>query len=902
MNMKKLLFVPLFQLLILNVIAQNYWTNIEGTAIGDAQIKASNSTYLHLDYLAFKNELFQAPLKTNKLQWSDIQVEIPLPDGSFEEFLAFETPMMEDGLAAKYPNIKTFTLVSKSNQTTYGRADITPKGFHAMIFSDNGTLFIDPISATSNENYIVYYKKDFISTKELPSCLTENADNIEDNVLELDHDEVLNFKSTTATKASNGLILKTYKIAVSATAEYTNYHGGTVADGLAAIVTTFNRVNGIYENEIAVSLILVDDNDLIIYTDASTDPFDDTDNASQILTENRTSLNTVIGEDNYDIGHVVGTDGSGLAGFGVVCSENRYSHKAYGTTGISNPIGDPFDVDYVSHEVGHQFGASHTFNGTTGSCSGNRAEYSAYEPGSATTIMGYAGICTGQNVQNNSDDYFHNRSLIQITEFINDDGATCAVEVSTGNDIPTVEIVTPTNLSIPISTPFELEALAADVNGDALTYCWEQYDLGDAGAPNSPSGNAPLFRSFSPTTDPVRVFPQISDILSGSSTLGEILPSYARDMSFKVTVRDNVPNAAAFIDETISVNVEGSAGPFLVTSQSSNITWEGLETYEVTWDVANTDQSPVNCSEVSIYLSLDGGATFPYVLASNTANSGSAYVQAPNALTSEARIKVVCDDNIFFNVNTSDFEIFTDCAYVDGTISVDEEVNDAIWCLDATGELDFEVSSPYLLITSYQWYHNNVAIAGATDRKLVIDNVENTDAGDYYCEISNGCTSIFTNTASVSVTTNTIIPTISVENGVLISSLSYGNQWYLDDVALLGATEQTFIPAEEGTYSVKSVVGACSASSSSYTTAIKDLNEVVDIQIMPNPTNGIITISAASYEETLNVEVRDILGKKLYQTQFNQLTQIDLSGYANGMYFINLQSENYSASYKIMKK
>ena len=472
--MKKLVLSFSFSLLLLGMFAQTYWTQSTTTAFQkDAQINALDAAYYYLDLANFKQALFQAPLKMNNYQISNVIIELPLANGSVDKFMVFEAPIMEAGLAAKFPEMKTFIFESLSNRLTYGRADITHKGFHIMLFSEEGTQFIDPFSQLSNQEYIVYFKKNFVTSKSLPNCLSVDEEILEkvDQSLDFHNDAMLN-KSA---KSSNGGILRIYRIAISATAEFTQFHGGTVVDGLAAVLTTVNRVNSVYEREFTARLVLVANNDLIIYTDASTDPFGNPNNSGQLLGENQNSIDNVIGSANYDVGHVVGRSGSGLASFGVVCRNS----KAQGTTGISNPIGDPFDIDYVAHEIGHQFAGSHTFNGSSGSCSGNISSNSAYEPGSGTTIMAYAGICSPQNTQNNSDDYFHGRSFSQVLTYTTvSQGNNCPVKTNTGNSIPDLIILSQTGLTIPKSTPFELKASITDLNGDAVTYCWEQYDTG----------------------------------------------------------------------------------------------------------------------------------------------------------------------------------------------------------------------------------------------------------------------------------------------------------------------------------------------------------------------------------------------------------------------------------------
>ena len=359
--MKKLLLLVAIIGAFQSSFSQNYWTPSEAFVFqADPQINAHEALYFELDILAFSQYLMQAPLWTNQQQLSTVILDLPLADGTTDKFMVYEAPIMEAGLAAKYPQIKTFIFVSQSNQLRYGRADITPKGFHLMLFGEEGTMFIDPYSQMNNKEYIVYYKKNFFTDKELPACLSsdESAETKADESLDF-HNEAMINKSA---KSSNGSQLRTYRIAVSATAEYRQFHGGTVVDGLAAVVTTINRVNGVYEREFTARLVLVANNDLLIYTDAATDPFGNPSNPGQLLGENQNNIDNVIGSANYDVGHVVGRDGSGLASFGVVCRNS----KAQGTTGISNPVGDPFDIDYVAHEIGHQFAGSHTFNGSSG--------------------------------------------------------------------------------------------------------------------------------------------------------------------------------------------------------------------------------------------------------------------------------------------------------------------------------------------------------------------------------------------------------------------------------------------------------------------------------------------------------------------------------------------------------
>ncbi|MEJ6695394.1 MAG: M12 family metallo-peptidase [Chitinophagales bacterium] len=900
--MKKIVLVTLC--LFSLAFGQNqFWKPVdESHLIGDAQISTNHASYFELELSNLKNFLRTAPLKNNNQDLSTVQIQLPLPDGGTDNFMVFEAPIMEKGLANKFPNIKTFIFQSTSNQLRYGRADITLKGFHLMLFDEESTIFIDPFSKNNTDIYQVYFKKDCINNKPMPDCLSQeeaSTEKLDDSMLK--NNQTLN--QLKSVKDSNGQTLRTYRIAVSATAEFTQFHGGTVAEGLSAVVTSINRVNGVYEREFTIRLVLVADNDQIIYTDENTDPFTNPNNAGALLGQNQNSVDNIIGSNNYDIGHVVGRSGSGLASYAVVCRNS----KASATTGINNPTGDPFDIDYLAHEIGHQFAGSHTFNSNSGSCSGgNLSSNSAYEPGSATTIMGYAGICAPQNIQNNSDDYFHTRSFDQVLAYTTQfQGDNCPVKTNTGNNIPTIQILSPINKTIPKSTPFELQALANDIDGNAITYCWEQFDLGPTGDPNNPSGNAPLFRSFQPTPNPIRTFPQISDILDNDQTLGEILPDYGRDMSFRVTVRDNVPGGGAVNYDDYEVSVSNTAGPFVVNNPNTNITWTAGTNYDVEWNVANTNQNPVSCNTVNILLSTDGGYTFPITLLSNVPNNGLASVNAPFAFSNQARVRVEAADNIFFDISDENFEIESNCSLIDDpSINIDGPLNGATWCINTSGELYFSVSSPDLIITSYQWFFNGIAIPGATDSILAINNVQTSDGGNYDCTVSNGCSTVFSNTATVFVTSTLILPVITQVANQLQSSIATNIQWYLNGILLPGETNQYIDINASGSYSVSSVSGPCSANSTPYQiTGFKDFNKVASISILPNPSQGNFRIQTTGWNKSIELEVLNLLGQTILgNMDFEKAFNLDLSELSDGVYIVSLRSDAYQSSHKLIKK
>ncbi|MEL6926353.1 MAG: zinc-dependent metalloprotease family protein, partial [Bacteroidota bacterium] len=376
----------------------------------------------------------------------------------------------------------------------------------------------------------------------------------------------------------------------------------------------------------------------------NTDPYTNND-LNAILDENATNLRNVIGAANYDIGHVFGTEGGGLAGLGVVCG----SAKEKGATGLSSPIGDFFDVVYVGHEIGHQFGAPHTYN----KCQDFGVSSVAYEPGSGTTIMGYAGLCGSDNVSGSTDYFFHSGSY----DIIIAESDACAVLQATGNSAPVVSISSPANATIPISTPFTLKGSATDADGHNLFYTWDQMDVGPSSPLGTPTGTAPLFRFRPPSSSPERTFPQITNVINNSSNITEVLPTTSRSINFRLVARDMQVGGGGVDYASYTMSSTDQAGPFLVEVPNTNVTWLVGATELVTWDVANTNAAPVNCSHVNILLSTDGGLTYPVTLASNVPNNGAANITVPDEAGTNNRVRVEAADNVFFDISNADFTI-----------------------------------------------------------------------------------------------------------------------------------------------------------------------------------------------------------------------------------------------------
>lgn len=621
----------------------------------DASISYENESILfeaeefelfHLDTSSIQAIIFSAPQEENtSVKNSSSTLDVPIPEHGTMSFKIVNYAMMEDGLAARYPTFKTGYGVSTQKPYATIRYDWTATGFHAVITTKETRYFIDPYITDNLETYMVYDVKNLAASE--PFYCGVNDELIEEQGLSKSLDLNTNDKAGDCT-------FRTYRLAIATTAEYSAALGvTTTAQTLAKVVTTMNRVNGVYEAEVAVRMILINNTDQLFYYDANTDPYTN-GSGSTMLGENQTNIDNVIGTANYDIGHVFSTGGGGVAYLNVPCNS---SNKAKGVTGRNNPQGDAYDIDYVAHEMGHQFGATHTFNN---SCSNNITNSTAYEPGSGSTIMAYAGICS-PNVQNNSDAYFHAASIQQIGTFVTGSGDVCDTPINTfNNSAPTVSAGI--DYTIPKSTPFILTATGSDPNGDNLYYCWEQWDNEVATmSPVSTSTTGPAFRSLFPDNTPSRYFPELTDVISGTSDTWEVLPSVSRNLDFIVTLRDfhNGTNASGGCtdEDYMTVTVDGNSGPFLVTNPNTANTHYESEQVTVTWDVANTNSSPVSCSNVDILLSYDGGNTYPVTLANNTANDGTQAVTIPSGTSTTARIMIMCSNNIFYDISDTDFII-----------------------------------------------------------------------------------------------------------------------------------------------------------------------------------------------------------------------------------------------------
>ncbi|GIX50302.1 MAG: hypothetical protein KatS3mg132_496 [Limisphaera sp.] len=593
-----------------------------------------SGTVWELDVAAWAERLSGVPVEGDPTGIKGpVWVWLPQPDGTVTRVWCWESPVMEPALQARYPDLRTFRIAGVDDPTLRGRISWTPAGLHGRWrTAGQGWCVVEPHPLEAAGLYRVCSRDGWIAPGDW-HCETVAPP--------------LAAAGRAFQPAAAGTVLRVYRLALAATGEWTAAHGGTVKSGLAAMVILVNQLNAIYEAEVSIRFVLVAENDRLVYTDPAGDPYTGTD-ASALLGENQATLDTVIGDANYDVGHVLSRASGGLASLGVVC---RSGLKARGQTGLGNS-NDALFTDYVAHEIGHQFGATHTFNGVRGTCGSNRDGLTAYEPGSGSTLMGYAGNCAGDNVQFRSDLYFHAGSLDQILQTAGGwPGGSCAVQIATGNRPP--EVTTAPAVIVPRGTPFVLVAAGTDPDGDPVTFCWEQMDLGPA-APldTADTSQGPLFRSYRPTTDPARFFPSLDSLLQNQTSLTEKLPQTGRTMRFRVTARDGRGGVNG--TETVVTVVDG-AGPFRVLAPNGGQTVSS--NVNVSWDVAGTDRAPLAITHVNIWLSTNNGRTFPHPLALNTPNDGSETVELPELLTTLARVRVEAVGQPFFDVSDGSFTI-----------------------------------------------------------------------------------------------------------------------------------------------------------------------------------------------------------------------------------------------------
>lgn len=691
-------------------------------AIFENRMQLPTKSLFELDLASLKNELAKAPVRNSFKPTSNVIISIPTANGTSERFRIFDVPVMDAALAARYPEIKSYAGQGIDDPTATIYFSVSPLGFQGMkLAADKPAEFIEPYSRDL-KTYSIYKRTDKKMAFTKFECEV------------LDHAKGQMDSNLALRPNADDSTLRTYRLAMSVTGEYTAYHGGTKALALAAINNTMTRVNGVFEKDFGVRMILISNTDAVIYTNASTDPYGSTD--ANYNSQLQSTLTSVIGNANYDIGHLMSAIGNnGNAGcIGCVCA----SGKGSGFTTSTVPVGDNFDIDFVAHEMGHQFGANHTFTFD------NEGTGVQNEPGSGTTIMGYAGITGATDVQPHSDPFFHAVSIQQVTNYVKT--TSCQTNTTTGNAVPTANAGA--DYTIPKGTPFLLTGSGTDANGDTLTYCWEQMNSGTSSTtyPSATATSGPAFRSYVPSTLGTRYFPRLETIKTGATTWQwEAVPNVARTLNFRLTVRDNRAGGPANNSDDMVVTVNGTAGPFALTAPNTAVSWASGTSQTVTWNVAGTTANGVNAANVDILLSTDGGNTYPITLLAGTPNDGTQVITVPNNPGSQNRIMVKGSNHIFFDISNTNFTITTG--------SGDVTAPTAPTSLAASGttqtgtNLSWTASTDNVAVTGYEVYQDGVlkttvttttyAATGLTPSTAYAFTVKAKDAAGNLSAVSN---------------------------------------------------------------------------------------------------------------------------------------------------------------------
>lgn len=838
----------------------------------------SKASYFKLDVDGLKEVLLNAPDRNRFNGVSNVIIVFPTEKGEFESFRVKESSNFSPQLQAKFPDIRSYSGQGIENPAATISFTISPnKGLSSMVLSNKKTIFIEPYTNDLN-TYIVY----------INSSEDKNDANF---ICETLFSKKSFEEDSTFNKIVNDGQLRTFRLALACTGEYATFHGGTKPLALAAMNVTMARVNGVFERDVAIRMEMVDNTE-IIFLDGATDPYTNT-NGSNMLGQNQTTIDNepTIGAAGYDIGHVFSTGGGGVA---ILPSPCVNGDKAKGVTGLAAPVGDMFDIDFVAHEMGHQFGANHTQN--------NNCQRSAVsvEPGSASTIMGYAGICA-PNVQNNSDDYFHGENIKEMWANITTGASQCGAQSPTGNTAPTSDAGS--DYTIPKSTPFVLRGVGADADvGNSLTYCWEQIDATPATMPPvSTSTVGPAFRSLLPNTSPNRYMPDYATVLAGStSSTWEVVPSVGRVMNFSLTVRDNAAGGASSATDNTVITVEGTAGPFLVTSQNTEgISWAVGSTQTVTWDKANTDIAPVSTANVNIWLSVDGGLTFTVPLATGVPNIGTYEISSiPDNTGPYCRVMVEGANNIFYNVNTVDFavgySVITTCNQYPSTNPA-QPIQDNSGGFNPTDGITVPLSSTIedinigvnithprigdLLVAVLSPDGNQINLMNPGDCSTEDDLiVKFDDDGDLFNCADSGTNQIFQS---------------------LQESLSLLNGEESSGVWTFGVGD--FAPGQTGTLN-SWYVEVCSTT---ITPLSLDEFELDSFSVYPNPNQGEFTVKLNSNSgNKVNISVYDIRGRRvfdhLYLNSSNFKEVVNLNNVQSGMYVLKVSDGEKSSSKKII--
>lgn len=890
--MKKLRLTIILSLITLTIQAQepSIWKKVNQKDISSIEKNKSKNIpedmlLFQLNEIGMKNTL--SKIDDKAVSEGSVVISIPNANGVLEKFTVHESSNFAPELQTKYPEIRSYKGIGITDKTATVYFSNSPRGIQTMIVrADKDSEFIESYSNTKS-----IYK--LITSKNR----SENNSSIACSTKDMELNTLLQNK-VNKVKASDK-VFRTFRLALSCNAEYTNYFGGTLAGALAGMNASMTRINGVLGKDLAVKFEIIANNDLLIYLDPLTDPYSDASIGTEDdpvtggrywNSEIQKNLTATIGNAGYDVGHLlsstIGTNGiaGSAGGIGYICTNPTPQRPlgkgcAWSAASRNLPEGPDFDIDLVAHEMGHQLGGNHTFSYAVEGRGAN------IEPGSGSTIMAYAGSQGFLDIQAHSDDYFSVNTIQQIQALLA--SKTCSTNISISNDPPIINAGS--DYTIPKGTAFILKGIGSDPNGDIVSYTWEQNDnaVTETGAnsicfPTKVDG--PLFRSFKPSNSLIRYMPAQKDVLSNIlTTKWESVSNIERTLNFFLTGRDNAAIGTSQTNsDDMNVRVNGSVGPFTVTSQNTeDIGWSPGSSQAITWNV-NGAETLAGAAYVNIKLSIDGGQTFPIFLATNTPNDGTENIISPNIAATNCRLIIEPTNNIFYAVNSKVFAV---------GYSVTSECN------------SYPFSNlPFAIPDGSPTYTTRTVSVPTTSAVLVDVNVsigvQHTFMPDLQIEIQspqnttvilqkNGCGSNlnvnYDDAGNVlNCNSTTIQNAIPKEQLSVFNGQNPSNIWTLKFRDASGGDAGTLNSA---------TLNICTKK---YISLGKNNLNLADFVMYPNPSKGQFNIRFSSQSENdIAILVHDLLGRKVFENKYNKTSSnfnedIQLKNVNSGVYLLTV--------------
>ncbi|PWN70593.1 hypothetical protein C1631_011585 [Chryseobacterium phosphatilyticum] len=884
-----------------SLYGQNFWkkTKINERNLVESKrnIGADYSNAYTLDINQLKSALQTAPVsKTGMATQSTVTLDIPGLDGKFEKYAIYETSNMAPELAAKFPDIKSYRGLSVKDPGKRVSFGLSSKEVNIIIFNtDQKPAVIEPATKDASIYLVSPADPETLSTISTFECHTQEKKN--DNT-----------SKVFPTDNTNDKKFRTYRLAASTDGEFSEYHGGTLANSISAVNNLMSYINPVYERDLSIHMNLVANNDLIIYLDKNTDPYSTYTAAQTLDQEIKTTLDNTIGSGNYDLGMLFSnqnTGGGKASAIGGVCKGGAAYAGAVGLT--PTPSGFVYAM-IVAHEMGHLFGANHSFSRpenvdfifiSSPETGANR------EPGSGTTIMGYPGVTGTYDVADKHSDQFLHYSISQINNYIKT--TSCATIVDMSNNPPTVNAGE--DYTIPKGTAFKLTAIATDPDNNSLTYSWEEADIsppnpafvlsGSYSFPDRTSTTTPNFRVYPPVSSPTRYFPPLKEVLDGSLySTWNMISNVARNMKFISLVRDNATDGGQTATDEAIVSINGNTGPFKITSVSLNQNYPSGSSHLLKWDVAGTNAPPVNTQSVNILISTDGGTTFNQLI-SNTPNDGEETITIPSTPSQKAYIIVESVGNVYYAASPAfaiNYNITMNCTQypANGTFAIApnapatmninipnttviEDINIPVdISYTDLKNLALTLRSPNDTQNQIFWYSN---CPGKNILKAAFDQEGESSAIN--------CNNLNSN------------PPVRIEPVRLDLSKYYGQNpngnW------IIKAIDTVTNSTASGTVNA-AAIELCTREAIS-TLGVKDLlSEKDEFQIYPNPSNGKFNVLMKKNTNT-EVQIFDIAGRLVHsQTGITNDTRIDLTQFAKGNYIMVFNTGTKKIAKKVIIK